>query len=164
MPTPSRWRAPRPSPAQECARQQQAGRKDGKQGAVPDTAPVTVDQAVRWTESQKCDDGWKEQTDEREHQRGGNAEPVEFERKRRGHGEEKGRGGMLIAAPDRASSVRRPTRAVTSAMPKQMELNTAEPAPWFSPSDPSRKLFKGIQWHRATEEGALVGVTAHVSQ
>jgi hypothetical protein len=40
--------------------------------------------------------------------------------------------GMLIAAPERASSARRPNFALTSALPKQTALTPASISAWFS--------------------------------
>ncbi len=40
--------------------------------------------------------------------------------------------GMLIAAPERASTVRRPNFAVTRALPKQMALTPASMSACFS--------------------------------
>src|SRR5712691_8478237 len=49
--------------------------------------------------------------------------------------------GTLIAAPARASSLRRPTRAVTWAMPKQSELRSAKAIAtlvWYGQRDAQR--------------------------
>jgi hypothetical protein len=40
--------------------------------------------------------------------------------------------GILIAAPERASILRKPSLAVTSALPKQTALTPASMSAWFS--------------------------------